>query len=117
MLYRRECLAFKNQHENKISVANIKMLRWMYGETRRDKIRYKYLRAGIVLVVEKMVKNRLKWFRHVERGPADSVVRRIDQMKKSQTTRDKAKPRKIIRETIKKEINELDKNMVCDRTL
>jgi len=63
--------------------------------------------------------NRLRWFWHVERKPVDSVVRRVDQMEGSQITRGRGRPRKTIRETIRKnlEINELDGNMVYDRTL
>ena len=51
-----------------------------------------------------MVENRLRWFGHVERIPVYSVIRRVGQ---------------IMTETIMKdlEINELDPNMVYDRTL
>jgi len=40
MLYGTKCWALKNQHELKLSVAKTRMLRWMCGKTRRDKIRY-----------------------------------------------------------------------------
>ena len=64
-----------------------------------------------------MVKNRLTWFGHVERRLVDSVVRRVDQMDDSQITRGRGRPRKTIRETIKKdlEINELERNMIYDK--
>jgi len=68
-----------------------------------------------------MVETRHGWFRHVERRLVDSVIRRIDQMEGSRTriTRGRGRHRKTIRETIRKdlEINELEKNMVFDRTL
>jgi len=51
-----------------------------------------------------MVENRLRWFRHVERWPVDSVVRRADQMVDSQITGGRGKIRKTIRETIRKEL-------------
>jgi hypothetical protein len=40
-------------------------------------------------------------------------------MEGSQITRGRGRPRKTIRETIKKDLetNELDRNMVCDRRL
>ena len=66
-------------------------------------------------MVEKMVENRLMWFGHVERRPIDSVVRRVDQIEDSQITRGRGRPRKTIRKDL--EINELDQNMVYDRTL
>jgi hypothetical protein len=58
-----------------------------------------------------MVETRHRWFRHVERRLVDSVIRRIDQMERSQITRGRGRPRKTIRETIRKdlEINELEK--------
>jgi len=66
-----------------------------------------------------MVETRFRWFVHVERRPMDYVVRRVDQVKGSQITRGRVRPRKTIRETIKKdlEINELEKNMIFNRTL
>jgi len=97
------------------------MLRWMSGKTRRDKIRNDTIRGrvGVAPIVEKLVENRLKWFGHVERRPVDSVIRRVDQMEESQVKRGRGRPRKTISETIRKdlEVNELDPNMVYDRTL
>jgi len=68
---------------------------------------------------KKLVENRLRWFGHVERRPVDAVVKRVDQMEESQVKRGRGRPRKIIGETIRKdlEVNELDPNMVYDRTL
>ena len=55
---------------------------------------------------------------YVEIRPVDFVVRKVDKMEGSQITRDKGRPKKTARETIKKnrEINELDQNMVYNRT-
>ena len=55
----------------------------------------------------------------VERRPIDVVVRRVDQMEESQIRRGRGRPRKVIRETIRKdlEVNELDPNLVLDITL
>jgi hypothetical protein len=81
----------------------------MCGKTRRDRIKNDNIRERVELapIVEKMVGTRLK-VGHVGRRPVDSVARGVDHI-----------PRKIIRETIKKDlmINELYKNMVFDRTL
>ncbi|KAL5141668.1 hypothetical protein HKD37_09G024973 [Glycine soja] len=86
-----------------------------------DKIRNGAIRerVGVALIVEKMVENRLRWFGHVERRPVDSVVRRVDQMERRQTIRGRGKPKKTIREVIKKdlELNDLYRSMVLDRTL
>jgi hypothetical protein len=66
-----------------------------------------------------MVETRLRWFGHVERRHVDFVVRRVDQIEGSQIIRGRGSPGKTIRETIKKdlEINELENNMVFDKTL
>lgn len=36
MMYGTECWAVKGQHENKLNVTEMRMLRWMSGKTRRD---------------------------------------------------------------------------------
>ncbi|KAL5131500.1 LINE-1 retrotransposable element ORF2 protein [Glycine soja] len=102
ILYGTECWAVKSQHENKVGVAEMRMLRWMCGKTRQDKIRNKAIRerVGVAPIVEKMVENRLRWFGHVERRPVDSVVRRVDQMERRQTIRGRGRPKKTIRETM-----------------
>ncbi|KAH1264405.1 hypothetical protein GmHk_01G000333 [Glycine max] len=118
ILYGTECWAVKSQHENKVGVAEMRMLRWMCGKTRQDKIRNEAIRerVGVAPIVEKMVENRLRWFGHVERRPVDSVVRRVDQMERRQTIRGRGRPKKTIREVIKKdlELNDLDRSMVSD---
>ena len=119
LLYGTECWAVKSQRENQVSVAEMRMLRWMSGKTRHDRIRNDTIRerVWVALIIEKLVANRLRWFGHVERRPVDAVVRRVDQMEESQVKR--GRPRKTIRETIRKdlELNELDPNLVYDRTL
>ncbi|KAH1225684.1 hypothetical protein GmHk_11G032522 [Glycine max] len=89
ILYGTECWAVKSQHETKVGVAEMRMLWWMCGKTRQDKIRNGDIRerVGVAPIVEKMVENRLRWFGHVERRPVDSVVRIVDQMERRQTIR------------------------------
>ena len=74
---------------------------------------------GLAPIVEKLVENRLRWFGHVERRPVGAVVRKVDQMEESHVKRGRGRPKKTIRETIRKdlEVNELDSNLVYDRTL
>lgn len=99
------------------------MLRWMCVVVKLggDKIRNDNIRKSVEVepIVEKIVENILRWLGHVEKRLAGSVVRRVDQMKRSQTIRGRGKSIKPIRETIKKdfEINELDRNMVLYGTL
>jgi len=60
------------------------------------------------------VETRLRWFGHMERRPIDFVVRRVNKIEGSQITIGMRRPRKYIRETIKKDlkINVFDKVMV-----
>ncbi|KAH1243703.1 Sugar transporter ERD6-like 16 [Glycine max] len=115
ILYGTECWTVKSQHENKVGVAEMRMLRWMCGKIRQDKIRNEAIRerVGVAPIVEKMVENRLRWFGHVERRPVDSVVRRVDQMERRQTIRGRGRPKKTIREVIKKDLklNDLDRRL------
>jgi len=56
---------------------------------------------------------------NVERNPVDTVVRRVYQMEESQVKKGRGRPKKSIRETIRKdlEVNEFDPNLVYNRTL
>lgn len=56
----QECRDVKIQHENKLSIVEIRMLRWMCRETRRDNIRNGREGVGVATVVEKMVEARLR---------------------------------------------------------
>jgi hypothetical protein len=66
-----------------------------------------------------MIEIRLGWFEHVERRIVDFVARRVNQMEGSRITRGVGRPRKTIRKTVRNdlEINELEKDMIFDRTL
>jgi hypothetical protein len=89
----------KNQHGNKISIAEMKMLNWMCGKTRHDRIRNDDTR-DIVWVkpkIEKMMETRFRGFKHVERKHANYVVRIIEQMEGSEITRGGERLRKAIR--------------------
>ena len=52
------------------------MLRWIYGHTRRDRVRNDDIRdrLGVALIEEKLVQHRLRWFGHVQRRPPEAPV-------------------------------------------
>ena len=66
LLYGTECWINKKQHTQKTSVVEIRMLRWMYGKTRMDKIKNEDIRSlvKIASIKNKMRENRLRWFGH-----------------------------------------------------
>ena len=80
MLYGTECWAVKYQHVHKMGVVGMRMLRWMCGHTRKDKIRNEDIRGkvGIAKIKGNMKENRLRWFGHVKRRPSDAPIRRWD---------------------------------------
>ncbi|GMP32327.1 hypothetical protein CsSME_00006133 [Camellia sinensis var. sinensis] len=62
MLYGTECWATKKQHVDKISVVEMRMLRWMCGKTRQNRIRYECIRewVGVAPIENKLRENRLR---------------------------------------------------------
>jgi hypothetical protein len=79
MLYGFECWVVDKRKEQSRNGAEIRMLRWMSGVTREDRIWNEYLRGsiGMVSIVEKMRENRLKWFWHVMRREKTNAVRNL----------------------------------------
>lgn len=75
------------------------MLCWICDKTIWDKIRNDTFRenVGVTPIVEIMVENKLRWFGHVERISIDSVVKRVDMTERSQTTKGRVRPRKILK--------------------
>jgi hypothetical protein len=77
MMYGAECWAIKGQHIQKMSVAKIRMLCWICGHTRRDRIRNVDMRdkLGVAPIQEKLIQYRLQWFGHIQRRPYEAPVR------------------------------------------
>jgi len=61
----------------------MKMIRWICGHTRLDKIRNKVIRGKVRVasIEEKMREVRLRWFGHLRRRPRDTPVRRCETIK------------------------------------
>ncbi|XP_070001984.1 uncharacterized protein [Nicotiana sylvestris] len=80
MLYGTECWLVKKSHVQKMKVAEMKMLIWMCGYIRKDRIRNKIIRdkVGVALVEDR--KLRVRWFGHVKRRYIDAPVRRCERL-------------------------------------
>ena len=109
MLYVMESWAVKHQHVHKMGVAKIRMLRWMCGHTRNDKIRNEDIRGkvGVAEIEGNMRENRLRCFGHVQRRPTDTPVRRWDYGTEAHGRRGRGKPRKTLEETLRKDLRVL----------
>ena len=73
MLYGMETVAVTERHVGKMEVAELKMVRWALGVTRKDKIRNQYVRgtAKITKLGDKLQNARLRWYGHVKRKEED----------------------------------------------
>ncbi|XP_035834121.1 uncharacterized protein LOC118482649 [Helianthus annuus] len=80
MLYGTDCWAIKKSQARKTEVAEMRMLRWMCGHTRLDRIRNEVFRErlGVCRISDKIKDGRFRWFRHVKRRQATSLVRVVE---------------------------------------
>ena len=79
MMYAAETWAVKKAQEKKLDVAEMRMLRWMSGVTKLDRIRNGRIR-GTTKVGEKSKKvqeSRLKWYGYVLRREDEYVGKRV----------------------------------------
>ncbi|XP_057518347.1 uncharacterized protein LOC130799261 [Amaranthus tricolor] len=91
-----------------MEVIEIRMLRWMYGNTLMDRIRNQEFRnkLGVASISAKMCENRLRWFGHVKRKTFDVPVRRIISII-VEGERSRGKPRRTWDKQIKVDLHEL----------
>jgi len=97
LLYDTECWVIKRHHAQKMSAAKMCMLRWMCGNTRRDKVRNENIRTkiGVASIKEKMRENRLRWSGHVQRTPTDAPVKRVAHINLRQVKKAQVRLKKI----------------------
>ena len=119
MLYGAECWAVKNQFVHKMNVAEMRMLRWMSGKTRKDKIRNEVIRANLKVkqISDKMRESRLRWFGHIQRRHETAPVRKVESIHIEGSKRVRGRPKKTWIEVITKDMNMLNitKNLIYDR--
>ena len=74
MMYGAETRAVKKAQEKKLDVAEIRMLRWMCGVTKLDRIRNERIRGATKVgeTSKKVQESRLKWNGHVLRREDES---------------------------------------------
>jgi hypothetical protein len=103
-----------------MSVAEMRMLRWICGHTRKDRIRNDDIRdkLGVAPIQEKLVQYRLRWFGHIQRKPPEAPVRSGILSRPENTRRGEGRPRLTWEEAIKKDLKEwnISKELVFDRS-
>ncbi|XP_070046656.1 uncharacterized protein LOC142169634 [Nicotiana tabacum] len=109
MLYEAECWPFKKSHVQKMSIAEMRMLRWMCGHTRKDKIRNKVIRdkVGVASVEDKLRELRLRWFGHVRRREIDAMVRRCERLTMAGLRKGWGRPKNYWGEVIRQDMSVL----------
>ena len=75
MLYGMEAVTVTERQMGKMEIAELKMVRWALGVTKKDKIRNEYVRgtAKIANLGDKLRNARLRWYGHVKRREEDYV--------------------------------------------
>uniref|UniRef100_A0A914XRT6 Uncharacterized protein n=1 Tax=Plectus sambesii TaxID=2011161 RepID=A0A914XRT6_9BILA len=75
LLYGSECWTTTKKDEQRMKTTEMRMLRWMCGLTRLDRVRNEVVRrmVGVAEITGKMQEGRLRWFGHVTRRPEDYI--------------------------------------------
>ncbi|KAF3652458.1 putative midasin-like isoform X7 [Capsicum annuum] len=109
MLYGAKCWPVKNSHIQKLKVAEVRMLRWMCGLNRGDRVRNETIRekVGVASVEDKMREVRLRWFGHVIRRGTNAPVRRCEKLALDGFRRGRGRPKKYWREVIRQGMEQL----------
>ena len=77
LLYGAETWATTRGQEARLKVYEMRMLKWMCGVTRRDKVRNEQIRVTTIVVQasKKITEKRLKWYGHMSRMKEEHIVR------------------------------------------
>jgi hypothetical protein len=86
----------------------MRMLRWICGHTRKDRIRNDNIRdkLGVAPIQEKLVQHRLRWFGHIQQRPPEALVRSGILSRPENTRRGRGRLRLTWEEAIKRDLKE-----------
>ena len=79
MLFGLETVSLRKRQETELEVAEMKMLRFSLGVTRKDRIRNEYIRGTVHVrgFGDKVREARKRWFGHVQRSDSEYIGRRM----------------------------------------
>jgi len=102
-------------------VAEMRMVRWMCGFMRIDRVRNGVIRdlAKVAPIEEKMRKSRLRCFGHVKRRSVVAPVRRCESIDLPDGKRGRGRPKKSLDEVIREDLKVVDltEDLAQDRRL
>ena len=106
VLYGSECWPLKKTQAQRLMVAEMRMIRWMCGFTRLDRIRNEVIRslAEVAPIEEKLRETRLRWFGHVKRRSVAAPVRRCEMIVPPDGKRGRGRPKKCLKEVVREDL-------------
>ena len=108
MVYGLETVAVTKKQVEEMEVAEMKMLRFAMGVTRKDKIRNEHIRSTVKVerLGMKMRKGRLRWYGHVMRRDQEYVGRKMMKMELPGKRR-RGRPRRRFLDVVKEDMGEV----------
>jgi len=105
ILYGLECWSIKKTQVQRVMVAEMRMIRWMCGHTRIDRIRNEVMRSlvKVASIEDKMRETRLRWFDHVKRRNMDAPMRSYERINTPVGKRGRGRPKKSLDEVIRED--------------
>ena len=109
MLYGLETVAITKKQVDEMEVAEMKMLRFATGMTRKDKIRNEHIRSTVKAerLGMKMREDRLRWYGHVMRRDQEYVGKKMMEMELP-GKRKRGRPRRRFVDVVKEDMKEVD---------
>ena len=107
MVYGLETVAITKKQVEEMEVAEMKMLRFAMGVTRKDKIRNEYIRSTVKVkrLGMKMREGRLRWYGHVMRRDQENVGRKMMEMELPGKRR--GRPKRRFLDVVKEDMKEV----------
>ena len=103
-----EMVAVTKKQVEEMEVAEMKMLRFAMGVTRKDKIRNKYIRGTVKVerLGMKTREGRLRWYGHVMRRDQEFVGRKMIEMELPEK-RKRGRPKRRFLDVVKEDIGKI----------
>ena len=108
MVYGLETVAVTKKQVEEMEVAEMKMLRFAMGVTRKDKIRNEHIRSTVKVerLGMKMREGRLRWYEHVMRKDQEYVGRKMMEMELP-GKRKRGRPKRRFLDVVKEDMEEV----------
>ena len=119
MLYGTEYWTIKKQCIHKMSISEMRMLRWIDGNTQKDRVQNNEicLKIGVAPIDEKIRKSYLKWFGYVQRRATYAPIKKNEFIQVEEMKKDRRRQKITLVDIIKNDISikGVTKNITLDR--